>query len=971
MKTTLQCQENKVDQFLNDQLSGQQLRLFEQHLMKCSTCLDHLQEQTGGEQMRQKTRTYLSDDMVDNTADYSFDSIANTNLLVEQVLKSLSPSDDPEMLGRIGGYEVIGVIGSGGMGVVLKGFDLALKRVVAIKVLAPQLAACGAARKRFTREAQAAAAINHDNVIEIYGVDDSNDLQYLVMPYVRGKTLQQRIEQDGPLQTIEVLRIGFQVASGLAAAHEHGLVHRDVKPANILLHEGNERLFITDFGLARAVDDASLTRTGMIAGTPQFMSPEQSQGEPLDTRSDLFSLGSVLYMACTGRLPFRAENSYGILRRISDETPRPIREINPGIPEWLCRLIRQLHKKNPNERFQSANEVSTVLAKCLSHVQNPTVNPLPKHLAATHFQAGKWKWLGVALAFVFVTLAGWLAVNWNDPPDISGAWHDEDWGNVELKQDGGHITGIYSATFSGDPGEIKLNWSRVQNRFQGEWNDNGRRFGKLTIRLVDGEIRGAWTLNPRSEGPDDPVLADFSWKQGRVKNAGDGDRQIIRIAGNEISEVHGKLLSEIISEFNKAQRQDAIGKNEPLLTDDEVVAAIRWIVERERKKYELSDSEWLSLQTIAQTRIMPANWEIKSNKLIKFGKNQITSWTVNLVLHRANDETLVLALRNRAIEYPAKAIDSEEADHETEVEAGFVRLQQKIDEFNSERNLEFNVLGYPHGVTIDDVDEKSKLEPALTLNEVVATLSLWVHQRRKNANGFTDDAIDAVEHVANTRTMPETGEFNVIRNYSSQNGFEFTRPTIRMVIPVRGHTWGMEIRPRLVDSEGPETIPDSEIAWGVPTKDGLQVGVYLNPDKTDYDRGEKLMPEFFFRNRNKTSKVRLPWTIELNKGSIVVRDNFGNDINVSFQDVETRVSLRTLEETVSGETRLKRFAEIIAIHSDDPEPTKMARVIIHAEADQPVRLHFVVPNFSDLSAPPLTTGEIEFNAIDSSIDWQK
>jgi serine/threonine protein kinase len=323
------------------------------------------------------------------------------------VLKLLAPTDDDRMLGRLGMYEVVGVIGSGGMGVVLKAFDAALNRYVAIKVLAPHLGSGGAARKRFSREAQAAAAVVHDNVMEIYGVADVEGLPYLVMPYVRGPSLQRRLDDDGPLALVEILRIAVQAATGLAAAHAQGLVHRDVKPANILLADGVERVKLTDFGLARAADDASLTRTGIIAGTPQYMSPEilldaddpktlegsvmgtpqymspeQARGESVDQRSDLFSLGSVLYAMSAGRAPFRAETSYGVLRRVTDEEPRPIREINSDIPEWLCRIIARLMSKQPHDRFASAREVGELLEECLAHVQQPAAVPLPASLVS-------------------------------------------------------------------------------------------------------------------------------------------------------------------------------------------------------------------------------------------------------------------------------------------------------------------------------------------------------------------------------------------------------------------------------------------------------------------------------------------------------------------------------------------------------------------------------------------------------------
>jgi len=169
----------------------------------------------------------------------------------------------------------------------------------------------------------------------------------------------------------------MQTAAGLAAAHAQGLVHRDVKPSNILLEEGVERTLLTDFGLAQASDDASLTRTGYHPGTPQYMSPEQARGETVDARSDLFSLGSVLYTMCTGRPPFRAETSYGILRRITDNEPRPLREINPSIPIWLEGIVQKLQAKSPADRFQTAADVAELLEDCLAHVQQPTTVKLP------------------------------------------------------------------------------------------------------------------------------------------------------------------------------------------------------------------------------------------------------------------------------------------------------------------------------------------------------------------------------------------------------------------------------------------------------------------------------------------------------------------------------------------------------------------------------------------------------------------
>jgi formylglycine-generating enzyme required for sulfatase activity/tRNA A-37 threonylcarbamoyl transferase component Bud32 len=283
-------------------------------------------------------------------------------------LSFLTPSERPETLGRLDHYLVIEVRGRGGFGVVLKAFDEKLHRIVALKVLAPQLAACPLARKRFLREAQAAAAIRNDHVIGIFAVEDG-PWPYIAMEYVDGPSLEEKIERDGPLPLTEILRIGQQTASGLAAAHQQGLVHRDIKPGNILLENGVARVKITDFGLARAIDDASLSQAGVVSGTPAYMAPEQADGAPLDHRADLFSLGSVLYTMATGKLPFHGLGSVAMLRSVVDKKSRPVREERPDAPAWLESIIAKLHAKNPDRRYQSAREVATLLAQHLAALQ--------------------------------------------------------------------------------------------------------------------------------------------------------------------------------------------------------------------------------------------------------------------------------------------------------------------------------------------------------------------------------------------------------------------------------------------------------------------------------------------------------------------------------------------------------------------------------------------------------------------------
>jgi WD40 repeat protein/serine/threonine protein kinase len=283
-------------------------------------------------------------------------------------LSFLQPSSKPGSLGRLGHYEIEEVIGRGGCGIVLKAFDETLHRAVAIKVMAPELAATSPARKRFLREARAAAAIRHENVVNIHAVEE-HPIPFLVMEYIAGQTLQQKLDQTGPLDVREVVQIGQQIASGLEAAHAMGLIHRDIKPGNILLERGKDRIKITDFGLARAADDASLTQSGTIAGTPLYMSPEQAQGQVIDQRSDLFSLGSVLYVMCSGRPPFRAATMLAVLKRVADDQPRPISDIVPEVPEWLVAIIAKLHAKKADDRFASAQQTAGLLGHCLLELQ--------------------------------------------------------------------------------------------------------------------------------------------------------------------------------------------------------------------------------------------------------------------------------------------------------------------------------------------------------------------------------------------------------------------------------------------------------------------------------------------------------------------------------------------------------------------------------------------------------------------------
>ena len=329
----------------------------------------------------------------------------------ELVLDYLKPTRAPGSLGLLGHYEIQEVLGRGGFGTVFRAFDEKLCRVVAIKVLGPRLAGSAAAKRRFLREARSAAGIQNEHVVAVHAVEEE-PLPYLVMDYVAGQTLQDKLDKVGPLNLAAVLRIGAQIAEGLAAAHKHGLVHRDIKPSNILLENGVERVKITDFGLARAADDASITQSGVVAGTPMYMSPEQAEGKTLDHRTDLFSLGSVIYATCTGHPPFRANTTVAVLKRVCEDTPRPIREMNPEVPNWLEEIVTRLLAKNPVDRFASAREVAELLAGHLSHVQANSgvqsvlgVKSAPASPSAG--RSSRWAWGIAFLALAALSVGVW------------------------------------------------------------------------------------------------------------------------------------------------------------------------------------------------------------------------------------------------------------------------------------------------------------------------------------------------------------------------------------------------------------------------------------------------------------------------------------------------------------------------------------------------------------------------------------
>jgi hypothetical protein len=281
----------------------------------------------------------------------------------------------PDTGARFGRYEILAELGKGGMGIVYKARDRQLGREVALKVVRPDVAAKPSTSERFLREARALAAVRHDHVVEIYDYGERDGMRFVTMPLLAGETLETRLERRSPLPPAEVVRIGTELAAGLAAIHERGLIHRDLKPSNVWLEAPSGRAKLLDFGLARDPQaDDGVTSPGSVAGTPAYMSPEQVNGLALDARTDLFSLGSVLYKAATGRPAFTAPTTSAILAAVGEKESVPPRAVNPAVPTGLSDLIERLHRKKPADRPASAAEVVKELRGLAVGPEAPTTD---------------------------------------------------------------------------------------------------------------------------------------------------------------------------------------------------------------------------------------------------------------------------------------------------------------------------------------------------------------------------------------------------------------------------------------------------------------------------------------------------------------------------------------------------------------------------------------------------------------------
>ena len=420
-------QAEELRQLLDGTLSGQRQETCTQHMDSCQCCQSKLEvmatEGTNLSSVVESLRDaappvnsgyWQAVQQVEAVLDETFVP-KSTGSRRDVSLDFLESASDSAYLGRLAHFDVMRVLGRGGMGVVLEAFDSHLQRNVAVKVLDPDLSGDEIARQRFCREARAAASITHENVVAVHQVEKSgaHGLPYLVMQLISGESLEQRLTREKTMSLREVVRIGMQVANGLAAAYAQGLIHRDIKPGNILLEHSNDSVKLTDFGLARATEDVKLTRTGFVSGTPMYMAPEQAMGEEPDHRSDLFSLGAVMYEMAAGQPPFTGNSALAILKRINDTKHQPLRELNPEIPEWLSETIDQLLAKKPADRIQSATHLAELLEFQLALMKTsedvPTVCRIEADKAAV-----RQRWYAAAIGAGFLSvglLAGMFLAN--------------------------------------------------------------------------------------------------------------------------------------------------------------------------------------------------------------------------------------------------------------------------------------------------------------------------------------------------------------------------------------------------------------------------------------------------------------------------------------------------------------------------------------------------------------------------------
>ncbi len=958
-QTKQQCSTpDQLLTFLRGQLSFREEAELQQHLDACVACRERLESTAADASVWNEAKEFFGNRALHAATRGTGEDHDDSNhgqYRIRQVLDSIGPTDDPESLGRIGGYEVTGVVGAGGMGVVLKAQDRSLDRIVAIKVMAPHLASSGSARKRFAREAKAAAAVLHPNVIAIHSVASEDANPYLVMPFVRGASLQKRIDSQGPLPLKDTLRIGAQIAAGLAAAHEQGLVHRDIKPANILLEEGVERVTITDFGLARAVDDASMTCSGVIAGTPQYMSPEQARGEPIDARSDLFSLGGVLYAMCTGRSPFRAETTYGVLHRIANDKPTAVCEVNTDVPVWLGHVIDRLIAKRPEDRFESAAQVAELIEGCLAHVQQPAAIPLPvgvqalaaqtqqrsseipkpNRLKAGHQRIPPIGKLIAAAAFAFALFFAGVFIVLELNKGTLTIQSDVDDLRIRITSSEQEVNEL-QVTKAGK--SIRVAAGQYTVEVVGETDDLTIENGHVTLHRADTEVvrilHNTGTLNKNEVGKKQSSNQWLNQLQGswHVEQVVPGSRDSLAIS---------------INQFNSLQAQDP-QNDQPVLTKDELVACASWNIER---NHELTQTLYAALGKIAKQHQWPEGWRIDGSYLdLPPEATPVRAYRISLVHATTGEEFTV---RERFIE-PSSAYASPllnaSLDDGTQLRAAIKRFNARFNQANGVK------------------------QPPLTENEVVA--AIVHHQTKRDEADVSDSLFEKFQQIAKTRYLPEGVSLEVIPTFGVEGGSTYTIWSVRIKMfqdepGKEGWTYAFEIREQFVSVKYGDA---GKIHWGLPAENGLQAGVRLSPPRLSYQLGQKIDVQVLYRNiLTKPISTTVP---NFCGYEVAVHDISGAKMEVF--DLQEPIIVGGARSAGVGDEPVSSIGRSFAFAPSSLEKDKRqeyrsrtgASLLILVEPGKSYRLQFTVGNVVNDAEGTINSGEIEV-AVEPEVNFLK